>query len=556
MNQINTNQQGSTKHLPFKQRYSQEYKIKLKGLVTKYPKLSYSLGDMTLAVNITDIFQTIGFEANAQAKQEAKTLLQSVVVYLKEGQLVLLNYRPVSSEYSLLDLLKVIKKNVPDYAIQNLVPVFMHSYSSQKQHQIFKLMGTYGIQYASFLTPNAAVDVNVKEILEDLVSFSTLLKKTAPAQQETSMDKEEDEKDIEKIKKYRSFVSKGEELMKENNYERAIEFFTSAINLKPDVESLTNRGDAYYHSKQFIPALTDYREAFKLEQSLPEPHAKISSCCFALIKENMKKGGPEKSKTWFTLAMRHLTDAKRLIDKTKLVYSANPEVLPKALYAPVVNALTEADFRGLGFKEAEDQVADLAIKVLHETDTLEYLDSDVDVDTRIDQAILLTRNKEYEKAEKIFRELVDQEPENAGPAFNNFAVELRKNGEEDKAFQIYKELLRFDIPDKDIVVENLKTAGLNYAAKLRDDFKSEEAISVYKNILSHSPKGKEWILCDLAMAYLELQNQAQASCRMMEAIYVNPRLTELEKFQQSYSDLLSLKEEMFKKLVGMTDSQR
>ncbi len=548
-----TNQEVSMKHLPFKQRYSVEYKKKLKGLVTKYPQLSYSLDDMTLAVNIADILEKIGFQANAQAKQEAQTLLKNIVHYLKEGHLVLLNYRPISSEYSLLDLLKVIKKNVPDYAIQNLIPVFMLSYSSQKQHQIFKLMGTYGIQYASFLTPNAAVDVNIKEILEDLVSFGSLIKKAFPTEQKVP---EDEGKDLEKIKKYRSFISQGENLMKENNYEQAIEYFTSAIKLKPDVESLTNRGDAYYHTKQFIPSLTDYREAFKLEQSLPEPHAKISTCCFSLIKENMKTGGPEKSKTWFALGMRHLTDAKRLIDKTKMAYNANPEALPKALYAPIVNALTEADFRGTGFKEAEDQISELAIKVLHETDSLDYLDSDIDASTRIDQAILLTRNKEYEKAEKIFREVVNQEPENAGPAFNNFAVELRKNGEEDKAFHIYQELMRFEIPDKDIVIENLKTAGLKYAANLREDFKSDEAITVYKNILSHDPRGKEWILCDLAMTYLEMQNQAQASCRLMEAIYLNPRLTDLEKFQESYSDLRSLREEMFKKLTGQTDSQR
>jgi tetratricopeptide (TPR) repeat protein len=425
--------------------------------------------------------------------------------------------------------------------------VFFLSYSSQKQQDIFRLLGSFGIQYASFLTSNTAVDTNIEEILKDLLSFQKMIAgqglpdKKAPAAAKVG--------DMGNIEKYKDLMARGEELFQKGKYEEAIKAFTEVISLHPNFTALLERGDAYYKSKKFMPALTDYREANKLEQTVPTPYSKIASCCFVLIKEN--KGNPEKIKTLFALGMKHLKEAESLTDKMVKTKAGSPEKMPKSPYGSVVAALGEADFRGMDLENFEKEISELTSRVIKNTGSIDFMDPDLEIDIRIDQAILLVRNQEYEKAEKIFRRVIVEAPSYVGPAFNNFAVELRKNGQEGKAFRIYAELLGHEIPDRDIVVENLKTAGLNYAIDLREHGRQEEAYHVYKDILKFNPRGKEWVLCDLAMAYLETQNQAQASFRLMEAIYINPRLMNTERFDR-YRDLANLREEMIKKLSECT----
>jgi len=131
--------------------------------------------------------------------------------------------------------------------------------------------------------------------------------------------------------------------------------------------------------------------------------------------------------------------------------------------------------------------------------------------------------------------------------YNNFAVELRKNGENGRAFEIYLDVLKYDVPDREIILENMKTAGLKFAEEFRGNMKLDEAIAVYKKILQQNPRKREFILCEMAMTYLEMQDQASASSRLMEAIYINPKLTEAPEFR-SYGDLYNIGAEMIKKI--------
>lgn len=531
--------------LPFKHRLVQEYRPKLQDLAKKHPHLAFSLNDTALAANISDVFQKVGFHIHPQPRQDPGMLAQNISQWLKNDYLVLLHYRPVSSDSTLLTLLRAISQKVPSHSLKNLIPVFVMTYSSQKQHNIFKNLGTFGIQYVSFLTPNVAVDSNISDLLEDLKNYADHIKKNAPSIQEIC--EKNGDKNTDKIKEYKNLVSQGEELMQKEDYEKAIELFSQAISLKPDFEALMDRGDSYYNTKKYVPALQDYRAAYQIKHSAPEPYTKIARCCFTLIKENIKGNDPEKTKKWFALGIRHLKDAKNLVDRMFKENRNSSEPISKAPYADIVETIVYADLREMGLKEEEALLLELARQVINNTDTLDYLDPNIDVETRISQAIFLSRNKEYEKAEKIFRKITDEDISNVGPAFNNFAVELRRNGEVQKAFEIYLELLDHDIPDRDIVLENFKMAGTVYATRLREELKQDLAIAVYENILRNNPRGKEWVLIELSMTYLEMQKQAQASFRFMEAIYINPKIMKAKKFED-YKDLVCLREEMMKKL--------
>ncbi|MBI5186496.1 MAG: tetratricopeptide repeat protein [Nitrospinae bacterium] len=542
-NAASSESETASQKLPVRQKLIAVYKAKLRDLVKKHSHLPFSLDDKTLSANLANVLERVGFHTYPQPAQQTGALIANIVKWLKSDYLILLHYRPQTGGHNLVNLLRAIKSSAPNTSFKTLIPVFFLSYSSQKQQDIFRLLGNFGIRYASFLTTNAEIDTNIEEILKDLLSFHKMM--TAAATPEKKDPIALKDGDMEKVNKYKELLTRGEELFQKGEYEEAIKVFTEAISIHANFQALVERGDAYYKSKKFMPALSDYREANKLEQSVPSPYAKIAACCFVLIKEN--KDNPEKIKTLFALAMKHLKEAESLIDKMARDNAGSPERLPKSPYAPVVAALGEADFREMGLEDFEREISKLSARVIKNTSSIDYVDPDLEMDIRIDQAILLARNQEYEKAEKIFRQVIDEDPSFVGPAFNNYAVELRKNGHEGKAFQIYMELLGHEIPDRNIVVENLKTAGLNHAVYLREHGRQEEAYHVYKDILKFNPRGKEWVLCDLAMAYLETQNQAQASFRLMEAIYINPRIMAAERFDR-YRDLRNLREEMIKKL--------
>lgn len=542
--------EASTQLLPPLQKLYIEYKPKLRELTGKYPRVSCYVDDPVLSANIENIISKTGFSAQTALRDiGVKALTANLLKWLKNGDLVLIHYRPTSSGSTLVTILRELKRKAPFILNMGLIPIFMGSASSSKQKELFRLLGQFGVRYCLFLEPGAGFDNNVEKMLRGLVEYNALLKSDF----DTSGAKPEGEGaglDTAAIAKYRRLLAEGENLMKDSDYEPAIKLFTEAIEIKPDFSILIKRGDAFYRSAQYVAALNDYRYANVLEQAMPEPFAKVAACCFRLMKDPKAGRNPEKLRAMFDMGMKYLEDAEKLTDKMAREHAHTPERLPPEPYAPMLAALVDIDPRGLGLAGHEPRFSELVSRMMDKTNSVNAENSDVDVDIRIDKAILLTRRGEYDEAEKVFRDIIKVAPEAAGPAFNNFAVELRKSGQYGKAMEIYDELLGFDIPDKDIVTENYKTAARRHAMALRDEMKFNEAVAVYDKLLALTAKskGREWILCDQAETFLEMQDQASASSRLMEAVYINPNLYETEEFRK-YADLGNLRSEMMKKLT-------
>jgi tetratricopeptide (TPR) repeat protein len=542
--------EAPTHLLPPLQKLYIEYKPKLKELVSKYPRVSCYVDDPVLSANIGDILSKAGFTTQAAPRDVgSKALTANLLTWLKNGDMVLMHYRPTPSGSTLVTILRELKRKAPFLLNMGLIPIFMGSTSSSKQRELFHLLGHFGVRYCLFLEPDAHFENNVEGILRGLVEFSLFLKNDF----DTSRARLEDAKaklDTTAIGKYRKLLADGERLMKDSDYEAAIKLFTQAIELNTDFNILIKRGDAFYKSAQYVAALNDYRDANMMEESMPEPFAKVAACCFRLMKEPKVRQNQEKLKSMFGMGMKYLEDAESLTDKMVKERSRTPERLPPEPYAPMLAALVDIDPRGVGLTGHEPRFSGLVTRMMEKTNSVNAENSDVDVDIRIDKAILLTRQGEYEEAEKVFRDIIKVDAGAAGPAFNNFAVELRKSGQYGKAMDIYEELLGFDIPDKQIVAENYKTAARRYAETLRDEMRFAEAVAVYDKLLSVTAKskGREWILCDQAETFLEMQDQALASSRLMEAVYINPNLYDREEFKK-HPDLANLLSEMMKKLT-------
>ncbi|MDH5541811.1 MAG: tetratricopeptide repeat protein [Nitrospinota bacterium] len=539
--------EGNISHLPQIQKLYLEYRPLLNDLAQKYPIIRTSIGDKALAENLLGIFEKLGFNSFAQNKQETRVIVQNLGQWLSKGNLVLLHYHPQYTRSNIIELLRQVKKVLPNLPFTNLVPIFLKSVSPKQQLEVFRLLGNFGIRSALFLTPGATTEQNIEELLEGLLDFSDALKQKVSVEEEEIL--KAGELDTDKIDMYKALNDEATEHMAKGNYEKAIELLTKAIELKPNFEALMNRGDSFFKIRKYNLALNDYREANNLQKSAPDPYAKISACCFAMIPIQAKNGNTEKAKELFNTGMKHIKQSETMIEKVIKENSAFPEKVPVSPFAPIMNALASTDIRGLGLEEEQKSLSELTAKMLEKTKDIDFLGKSLDIDAKIDNAILLARFKYYGEAEKIFRNVIEQDATMVGPVFNNFAIELRKNGQVGKAFEIFKELLQHEVPDREIVIENLKTAGLGYANAVREGYDLAKAAGIYKEILSFKPKQMEWILCELAETYLEMDDQAQASFRLMEAIYANPNLAKIKQFQK-YTKLAGLIEDMTKKLTG------
>ncbi len=531
---------------PLLKRVATKHQQNIRKLLKHFPHITISFKDADISKQLTRFLMAEGFQVHTTTEQKPDILLRLIPHGLFNRNIVLLNYQSDNGK-ALLNLLRGIKEHTPTVSFQNLVPLFITG-NIRKNMTVPRSLGAFGIETMIVLPTGLSADQSIDEIFTALSENKLLKEKKSKttAQPLSSVNEE--------VEAYKKYLEQAEEMMHKERFEEAIQLFTKAIGLHPDPVSLLERGDVFYRLSQYVNALNDYREAAKLEHSLPTPFSKIASCCFLMAKKDIAQKKEEKAQKKIKLALSYLKQAKDALEKLIKTHKKTPEYIPPSPYKSFLSALVLSAQVPEKIIEDEDAklLTSLTKEILTSLPEAEYIGGHIDIDVRIDYATLLTRKGEFDKADRLFSEIVQDEPKYARSAYNNFAVELRRAKQYGRAYEIYSLLLEEEGEDEKIIIENLKVAGLNYAITLREEFQTEEAIDVYKKILSHKPKLREWVLCELAMTYLELQNQPEASSRIMEAIYINPSLVSSQRFLTHYADLNNLRQEMIKKLSETT----
>jgi serine/threonine-protein kinase len=531
-------------HSAQKKKLDASLKAGLSALTTQFPDVTYSMDEPALADKLHDALGDAGFIVHLAPSLYGMDMARRISYALRRGHLFLLHYKPKQSGYNLVDLLKEIKQINPSTTFVNLIPIFRSTATSDQQRTLLKFLGDFGIRYAVFLTANTTLENNLKEILRDLVVFSERSRNNFAIQEAPPPGA--DLSEMEKIETYNGLLALGDDLMKRGRYEEAVKVFSEAIEFKPDFKTLVNRGDSYFKLKKYIPALTDYRQANRMRQTEPLPYARAAACYLILAKKANQAEEPEKAKSRLESGVKLILEAERLIEKSLKDNRDNPERLPAIPYAPLLSALHESEFINVSADEGvKKRLFDLAARVILKTSAMR--EDDTQTETMVDRAVVLAALGHQAEAEKIFRSALKQNPATVSAAFNNYAIALRKKGEYDRAFEIYMELLKRAIPERDVVLENMKTSGFRHAARLRNLGRYDDAKMVYKNILVQNPEGREWVLCELAMTYLETNEQPEACSRLVEAIFINTNLMKSEEFRQ-YKELEKLYHLMTHKL--------
>jgi len=489
-----------------------QQKARLKRLVEEFPYFSFYLDDPDLKENAVGLFEKIGFIVDHIDVKDRGDIIKLSIQALEKGHLIAFHYRKKQDGSNILSLFTELKRLKPHKSFKNIIPVFVANVVSGTDNIIFKALSKFDIRFSIFLNPDDSGAAKLENFLGELQTFQKLIFTDIRLKSARKPDiSRADIKSVEVIERYKSLVKKGDELMK-TNPEKAIGLFSEAIDLKPDFYVYEKRGDAYYLIGEFTMAINDYIEANKLSQGMSDPFAKLSACCFNLVREEAEKGNKDIARKWFGRGMKSFHKAEKIIEKTEKDKELLEEGYSAGAYKNIMEALAEADLREIGMEEEEREIDLLSRKVFEKIKHIDFSNEDIDVDTRMNYAIALTRQKHYVIAEKIFRSLIRQDVDNAGPALNNFAVELRKNKEYENAFNIYRELFKYKITNKDIVIQEMMIAGRKYALTARADGKSEKAVKLYEEITRYAKNAKnmERVFCDMAAAYLEIRDTEQA----------------------------------------------
>jgi len=495
-----------------KQRIAKQYKVKLKRLVKEFQYISFYLDDIDLKENAAPLFEKIGFIVDHIDVKETDDIIKLSIQALEKGHLIAFHYQKKQDGSNILSLFAELKRLKPHKSFKNIIPVFVANVVSGTDNIIFKALSKFDIRFSIFLNPDSSGEAKLEKLFTELDTFQQLIFGDIRI---NSVEKPDisrvDIKSVEVVEKYKSLVKKGDELMK-TDPKRAIELFTAAIDLKPDFQVYEKRGDAYYKIGEFSMAINDYIEANRLSEGMSDPFAKLSACCFNLVRQQAENGDRDGARKWFERGVKSFQKAEEIVKKIEKRSELSSEGFAQSAYKNIMVALAQADLREIGMGEEELEINTLSKKILEKIKHIDFTNQDIDVDTRMNYAIALTRQTQYETAERIFRSLIANDAENAGPAFNNFAVELRKNKEYQKAFDIYMELIKYKITNKDVVIQGIITAGRKYALTARADGKTVKAVRIYEKITKHAKDAMnmECVFCDMAAAYLEIQNMEQA----------------------------------------------
>jgi tetratricopeptide (TPR) repeat protein len=535
---------------PPKHKIATAYRGKLGDLLQIHPDVSVAFTDKALGGDIRELMDLVGAHVHTIDTRDEDVLIDEMIYAEGRGHLVFFQYRPArGGPASLIQALRQMKERAPLFSHHAIVPVFTEPHPSARRREILQQLARFGVRYAIFLDGSHDMDLTLTTFMEEVVAFKKLLGGDFVVDEPEPVDAPTN--DVASVERYRRLLAEGDELVSVGEFEKAVERFSQALDLAPDFSALIKRGDAFFRMKKYAAALSDYREAHRLSVTAPDPYAKMSACCFVLTRQAARMKDETKAAKWFEMGVESLAKATALLADVTAQHL--PSELPPNPYGAVVFALTEAETRETGLPDASRRIEKVAAEIMGRIDGVDFLDRHLDVFQRIDAATLFARAKRYEKAEAIFRDVTAQDPANAVPAFNNYAVELRKNGDYGRAYGIYKDLLGYDVSasDREVVEKNMMTAGRRYAQHLREEGTSDQAVPLYEELLERTPKGhgREWLLCDLALTHLESQNQSDASARMMEAMYLNPNLMNSATFAKNYPDLGNLKAEMLKKLT-------
>ena len=521
------NAAAKTLSLPFKQKQVIYFRPRLAPLLRRYPRAVVSFADKALEVNLADVLQGVGFAVRPLVARSEASLAGEVAAAVADGNLILIHYRPIAADGSPLLFFRAVRRVVPAAGMGGVVPVFFAARSDEREREALRTVAAFGVRHALFPPVGASVERSLEEMLQGLRRWPVA------AGDETLVEDPPtgfDETDTTDIERYKTLLIRGESLYAGGDPEAAVATFTDAIAADPSFTALIRRGDAYFALKNYTAALSDYREAKRLEMSRPLPYARMGACLFSLTRSALDADDGARAEELFGRGLAAIGKATDLIGDREA--SPYPEDHLPNPYGAVVSALLAADFGEHRPVDADRRLADAGERVVGFDKTAACrLDAETFADCR-DKAILLARLGYFAEAESILERFERTPPPGLWSARHRLAKEYALHRRFEEAWRTVGRVIGEAPGLRPDVAPDLRRFGRIHALALREERELDRAIDVYRDVLSigGGSTDDEWILLDMAGAYLEKGERGKAASILVEAAFRNPALFDDDRF--------------------------
>ncbi len=499
------------------------------------PSLACYFDDEGLARKGGRLLKEAGFSQAVFFKSApVADLGKNIAKRLTEGRWGVVHFKPhvdtteANRIVSVIDLLRAMRGKTRPDNFARFVPVFLSDTDADRQREVFRRLAPFGVESALFLEPEKSPEANMKLIGAEIDRLAhRMWDETGTVNFYPTQDDEVDRSRGEMDK----LAREARDAIARDEYFKAIELLNRALAIAPAPDAFIQRGDAHYRVSHYVEALEDYRAASEMEMNSPETKSRIGACCLSLSALT-KEENEDEAALWLATGMQSLAEAEEEIDQLVATYRQEPERLPAHPYKPLISAFREVGTDYGAFDE-EGEITGFIQRVVGKAgiDTGAHLCGiEEDQEAFIDYAAMLGTQGDFDGAERILTSLLPKNPTSVGPEMNNLAVKMRKRNMIARAFRVYLKLLDYAVPDREIILQNMRIAGIQLAKASHAKGEGEEALEAFRQVALHSPDGRELLLMEMAGICLERGEEEKGKEFIRQAIRLRPALREDSRY--------------------------
>ncbi len=419
--------------------------------------------------------------------------------------------RDISEFFSIVSTLLTRAKRDPLKSLPLCVPIFEDIEFIHKREGILLRLAEYGISGAFILKkqdPLAGISPKRKQMLvkeqmlERYTEVRNYLAEYLPHRQdnlETLMEKWEERKLSERKAEAENWFKQAEEFKEAKNYERSIQCYKKAIELYPvDPRAYLESGKVYVRVRKYPHALQRFRQAEEVAENLPEPNKEIGRVRVLQVRERIANGEPADS-----------PDIVRLMDEAV-------ENFGKALVKAEEVQLTGKDAEKEKNVNAVMKIAGEIIKMDVASTLGESHPSVRKLSGMARDSLLLIKGKDINELPAKQLIFMGQTALDSG----DFQSAEQHFYRASKDMGYYHEAL------KEIIF-------MGHFVRRRKG--PENAIGIYQRLLEHNPPDKGAVFFNLAVAFSDAHQGAEAAQSIIRGIYLQPDMAQDPQFYKSPS---------------------
>ncbi len=389
------------------------------------------------------------------------------------------------------------------HTLARCVPVFEDIEFIHKREKVILSLAEYGVNGVFILKkqdpltqgmhPRKRREAMQRQVLERFRELRDYLMDFLPHRSsslDTLMGKWEERKLVERKVEAEKWMQQASEFKEANELEKSIQCYKKAIELYPaDPRAYLESGRVYMRTRKYPHALERFRQAEEVAETLPEPNKEIACVRILQVQDRLARGESPSSPEVAALMAEAVANFGKALVKAEDV--DRPDAAPGASREKNINAVMRI--------AGEILKLDLPAVLGNEHPAVKKLSS------MARDSLLMIKGKPLSEL--------------SGQQIIFMAEAALHAGDFERA----EKLLYKAMEDQDARDEACKEI-IYLGQYTRRHSGPREAIGIYQRLLGHSPPNRAAIYFNMAVAFSENEDAAQAGGAIARALFIDPDL--------------------------------